>query len=127
MKRGSGSTAADNGHLNVCGHNVMQVTGMSLEETVTMFTRIVLAIAYRKSLSFKLGQAILENFPFPLCCFGDFQGKSMYDSRLTYGLESGHSFWILSIVYGYTTLHTPNLNWEAPRERAPGALSSTVL
>lgn len=36
MKRGPGSIAADNGHLNICRHDVMQVTGMSLEEQERM-------------------------------------------------------------------------------------------
>lgn len=32
MKRGPRSIAADNGHLYICGHDMMQVTRMSLEE-----------------------------------------------------------------------------------------------
>jgi hypothetical protein len=68
----------------------MQVTGMPLEETAekTIFMRMALAIAYRKSVCFKLGQAVLENnnnnnnnnnnknSPFLFAVWGDFQGKS---------------------------------------------------
>lgn len=32
MKRGPRSIAADDRHLYVCGHDVMQVTGMSLQK-----------------------------------------------------------------------------------------------
>jgi len=33
VKRGPRSVAADNRHLYICGHDVVQVTGMSLQET----------------------------------------------------------------------------------------------
>lgn len=33
MQRGSRGTAADDGHLYICGHDMMQATGVSLEET----------------------------------------------------------------------------------------------
>lgn len=44
MKRGPRSIAADNRHLYICGHDVMQVTGMSLQETGcnVIFMRLVL-------------------------------------------------------------------------------------
>ena len=33
VKRGPRSIAADDRHLHICGHDVMQVTGMSLQKT----------------------------------------------------------------------------------------------
>lgn len=46
MKRGTRSIAADNRHLYICGHDMMQVTGMPLQETERniIFMCLVLAI-----------------------------------------------------------------------------------
>lgn len=75
MKRGPRSIAADNGHLNICRHDVMQVTGMSLEEQErTNFHKGGLSHYLHRSVSFKLGEFVLYSSP-PFVQFWGFPGQ----------------------------------------------------
>lgn len=113
MKRGPRSIAADNGHLNICRHDVMQVTGMSLEEQErTNFHKGGLSHYLHRSVSFKLGEFVLYSFS-PLCAVLGISRAKAYKSEVLYAdvhSRSSHSFWTLGIIYSHTTLSTPTPN-----------------